>query len=127
MKALINQRGAVKGKITRVRTAIEHSAAKPNPNIENLHFLQIQMDIVTRSYDEYNAFQNSMLALSLSDKQRSEQEEKYIEFESLYTDTAVKLKMLIERVTKPVPVPTTSAVAAHMKNGIHSKRCLPRS
>lgn len=87
LKKLVHQRGAVKGTLTRVRTALEHSAARPNPNIENLHFLQIHMDIVTRCYDEYNTFQNLIHALPLSDNLRTEHEEKYVEFESLYTDS----------------------------------------
>ncbi|XP_039435934.2 uncharacterized protein LOC120417801 [Culex pipiens pallens] len=80
-----------------------------------MHFLQIQMDIVTRCYDEYNTFQNLIHALPLSDNLRTEHEEKYVEFESLYTDTAVRLSTLIERATKPVPAPVPNASAVVLR------------
>ncbi|XP_038120466.1 uncharacterized protein LOC119770154 [Culex quinquefasciatus] len=73
------------------------------------------MDIVTRCYDEYNTFQNLIHALPLSDNLRTEHEEKYVEFESLYTDTAVRLSTLIERATKPVPAPVPNASAVALR------------
>lgn len=100
LKTLSHQRGAVKGKLTRVKSAIEHSDGAPNPNIMNLHFLGLHQKTIEQSYREYNEFQNLIHALPLSEERRAEQEAKYIEFETMYTDLSIRLSMLMEAATK---------------------------
>lgn len=114
LKTLSHQRGAVKGKLTRVRSAIEHSEDDPNPNIMNLHFLRLHQKTVEQSYREYNEFQNMIHALPLSEERRAEQEAKYVEFETMYANLAIRLSMLIEAATnqmekKEVVVAATSS------------------
>ncbi|XP_055614819.1 uncharacterized protein LOC129761137 [Toxorhynchites rutilus septentrionalis] len=99
LRTLTHQRGAVEGKLTRVKSVLQHSDDAPNPNIRNLHFLRLHMKTVEQAYSEYNQFQNSIYALSLSEERRAEQMEKYVEFESMYTDLSIRLSMLIEEAT----------------------------
>lgn len=73
LKVLVHQRGAVKGKLTRVQSALRHSDEDPNPNILNVHFLQLHQKTVEHCYREYNDFQNKIYALPLSDERRAEQ------------------------------------------------------
>lgn len=101
LKVYVHQRGAVKGKLTRVRNALQHSEDDPNPNIANVHFLRAHLRTVETCYSEFNDLQNKIYALPLSDERRSEQEDKYIEFESLHTDLNIRINILLENATKP--------------------------
>lgn len=109
LKALVHQRGAVKGKLTRIKNALEDSDGRPNPNLKNVHFLQLHMKTVEHCYTEYNEFQNAIYSLSLSDERRREQEQRYVDFEALYNDLSIQLSMLMDAARKkefvPVPVP----------------------
>lgn len=113
LRTLTHQRGAVKGKLTRVKTALQHSDDAPNPNIRNLHFLRLHQKTVDQAYSEYNDFQNSIYALSLSDERRAEQEAKYIEFETMYNDLSIRLGTLIDEAT-----PGTQAKDGGSKNEV---------
>lgn len=108
LKVLIHQRGAVKGKLTRVKSALRHSVEEPNQNITNIHFLQLHQKTVEHCYREYNDFQNRIYELPLSDERRAEQLEKYVEFESLYNNVVIQLSVLMEQATKK----TAATVAA---------------
>ncbi|XP_058456613.1 uncharacterized protein LOC131434010 [Malaya genurostris] len=110
-KALVHQRGAVKGKLTRVKKALMHSDAVPNPNIRNVHFLKLHAKTVENCYIEYNAFQNQIYALPLSDERRHEQENHYVEFETLHSELTIQLNILLEDLmAKPQIQPGPSAV-----------------
>lgn len=114
LKTLSHQRGAIKGKLTRVKNALEVSDDAPNPNITNLHFLKVHQKLIEQAYREYNEVQNTIYALALSDEKRAEQEAKYVEFESIYSDLSIQLEILIEKLLpKPVPplVPSAGQVA----------------
>lgn len=113
LKALVHQRGAVKGKLTRIKHALEDSDGQTNPNLKNVHFLQLHMKTVEHCYSEYNQFQNAIYSLSLSDERRSEQEQRYVEFEALYNDLSIRLSMLMDaaRNTELVPVPVLQSAA----------------
>lgn len=100
LKVLVHQRGAVKGKLTRVQSALRHSDEDPNPNILNVHFLQLHQKTVEHCYREYNDFQNKIYALPLSDERRAEQTAKYVDFETLHNDVVIRLSMLLEQATK---------------------------
>ncbi|XP_062556848.1 uncharacterized protein LOC134221677 [Armigeres subalbatus] len=100
LRGLVNQRVAVHGKLNRVKTSLQHSANQPNPNIGNVHFLQIQQKTVENCYHECNGIQNQIYALPLPEDRLAEETGSYIEFESLYNHVALQLCMLIEAVTK---------------------------
>ncbi|XP_065082433.1 uncharacterized protein LOC135704851 [Ochlerotatus camptorhynchus] len=100
LRTLTHQRGAVKGKLTRVKSAIQHSDDAPNTNIRNLHYLRLHQKTVDQAYSEYNDFQNLIYALPLSEERRAEQVAKYIEFETMYNDLSIRLSMLTEEATK---------------------------
>nr|XP_029734559.1 uncharacterized protein LOC115269896 [Aedes albopictus] len=103
LKVLVHQRGAVKGKLTRIRNALEDNDDVPNNNLKNVHFLQQHSKTVELCYGEYNELQNSIYALALSDERRSEQEQRFIEFESLYNDLSIRLAMLLGDARQPAP------------------------
>ncbi|XP_062701721.1 uncharacterized protein LOC134285252 [Aedes albopictus] len=114
LKALVHQRGAVKGKLTRVKNAIVHSATVPNANIRNVHFLKLHVKTVENCYSEYNAFQNQIYALPLSDERRREQEDRYVEFEALYNELTIQLSTLLEEaMPKPELLPPVPLVAGN--------------
>lgn len=119
LKGLVNQRVAVRGKLTRIRAALRHSVDEPNPNIRNIHFLQLHQKTVEHCYQECNDIQNQIYALPLSEDRLKEENESYIEFEALHNDLALRLCMLIEAVTKaevaavvPASVPPNPALQA---------------
>nr|XP_029724589.1 uncharacterized protein LOC115264714 [Aedes albopictus] len=100
LRGLINQRAAVYGKVARVRAALWHSDDQPNPNIENIHFLQLHQKTVENCYHECNAIQNQIHALPLSEKRQQEETQSYIDFESLYNHVSIQLCTLIEAATE---------------------------
>lgn len=108
-KTLVHQRGAVRGKLTRIKNALDDSDEQPNPNLKNVHFLQLHMKTVEHCYSEYNEFQNAIYSLPLSDERRSEQEQRYVDFDVLYNDLSIRLSMLMHAAQKTqlatVPVP----------------------
>ncbi|XP_055618639.1 uncharacterized protein LOC129763518 [Toxorhynchites rutilus septentrionalis] len=120
MKVLVHQRGAVKGKLTRVKSALRHSFEEPNPNIMNIHFLQLHQKTVEHCYREYNDFQNKIYELPLSDERRAEQIEKYVEFESLYNDMVIQLSMLMGQATKTA-VTTEAPLLASTSADVYQK------
>ncbi|XP_052563020.1 uncharacterized protein LOC120423482 [Culex pipiens pallens] len=102
LKALIQQRGAVKGKLTRVKTAITQRVGELNPNLRKVNFLKLHLETVKTCYTEFNTFQNEIYALGLSEKQKEEHENKYEEFELLHNLLVVELNDLLDEVSKPV-------------------------
>lgn len=113
LKALGQQRGAVKGKLTRVRNAIAQRTGVPNPNLRKVNFLKLHLETVKSCYGEYNLFQNEILALPLSEEQKKEHEAKYEEFELLYNELVIQLNDLLDELGKPAanpaPVPDPRA------------------
>lgn len=101
VKALVRQRGAVKSKLTRISTAlVDVVEGRQNPNLKNIPFLRQNSKNVDACYREYNTIQNEIVALPLSDDARTEQENRYIEFEHLYNEVSIKLETLLETAVK---------------------------
>ncbi|XP_038106901.1 uncharacterized protein LOC119766431 [Culex quinquefasciatus] len=103
LKALVKQREAVRGKLFRVRAALRDSEEEPNPNVRNVHFLQLQKRALENIYGECNDVQNKIYALPLSEDQDTVQTEKYVEFEGVFNDVSLKLSTLIDVVPKAEP------------------------
>ncbi|XP_038106952.1 uncharacterized protein LOC119766466 [Culex quinquefasciatus] len=103
LKALVKQREAVRGKLFRVRAALRDSEEEPNPNVRNVHFLQLQKRALENIYGECNEVQNKIYALPLSEDQDIVQTEKYVEFEGVFNDVSLKLSTLIDVVPKAEP------------------------
>ncbi|XP_058449039.1 uncharacterized protein LOC131429000 [Malaya genurostris] len=118
LKVLVRQRKAVEGKLTRIRDALYEPDDVLNPNLKNLHFLQLHLKTVESCYKEYNEFQNAIYSLAMSDERRDEQEDRYVVFEMLYNDLSIRLNSLIavamkveDRVTVSSQVVPAAAVA----------------
>ncbi|XP_039438590.1 uncharacterized protein LOC120419818 [Culex pipiens pallens] len=103
LKALVKQREAVRGKLFRVRAALRDSEEEPNPNVRNVHFLQLQKRALENIYGECNEVQNKIYALPLSEDQDIVQTEKYVEFEGVFNEVSLKLSTLIDVVPKAEP------------------------
>ena len=103
LKALVKQREAVCRKLLRVCDALKDSAEQPNPNVRNVHFLQLQKRALENIYSECNEVQNKIYALPLSEEEDEVQNNKYVEFEGLFNEVSLKLSTLIEVVPKAEP------------------------
>ncbi|XP_053698970.1 uncharacterized protein LOC128745935 [Sabethes cyaneus] len=90
-KVLSMKKETVERKLRRVQNAIWKQE-----EIQNKHFLQLQMKLADSAYGEYNELQNEMFNLNIGDEVRYAEELKLIEFEALYSDIFVKITSLIE-------------------------------
>ncbi|XP_062538641.1 uncharacterized protein LOC134206912 [Armigeres subalbatus] len=91
-QATVLQRGAVKGKITRIRNVLfRHEQSETVPDE---FLLRTQLKTIDAAYDEFNQFQNKIYALS--PVHATEQEDKYVEFEELYNDVRTRVCRLLE-------------------------------
>lgn len=113
LKAFEKQRTAVRGKLVRVREALKDSEERPNENVRNIQFLQLQKRALENIYCECNDVQNKIYTLPLSDVQTEEQMNKYVEFEDIFNDVSLKLSTFIEIMPKAEPaVPAILALPA---------------
>ncbi|XP_058465719.1 uncharacterized protein LOC131439115 [Malaya genurostris] len=122
LQGLVNQRAAVFGKLNRVKNALKSSASDPNPNIRNIHYLQVQQKTVDNCYNDCNSIQNQIYELPLSEERINEETESYVEFESLHNDVAVWLGMLMDATLKTevatVPPAMGPSNPAHLQPAI---------
>lgn len=122
-EVLVRQRGAVKSKLSRVQRALVDTEDNPNPNLKNIHFLQLHLKNTECCYSEFNELQKLMYALPLSDETRDEQEEEIIVFETTYNNLVIKLNSLIAPIIKEesrstIPAnaaPSTPAASSHVQ------------
>lgn len=94
LETLILQRGAVKGKVTRIKTTLDSAAADAKFSKQQLELYKKLLD---SSLTEYNSFQNKIYGLITPDK-KDEQEQKYIQFEELYFEVYVNVNMKLDEL-----------------------------
>lgn len=87
VKALLNRRGHVKGKLTRIKTALAQ------PVISAAQF-EVYKANIEKYYGEYNDLNNKLLDSKLTEEQASENEARYLEYEQLYDEVLVKIREL---------------------------------
>ncbi|XP_055590366.1 uncharacterized protein LOC129742489 [Uranotaenia lowii] len=107
--ALSHQRGAVKGKLTRIKNSLRYAGEDALPEV---HLLQTYLKTIEATYEEFNSFQNRIYALAPDNME--DQEAKYIEFEDLYNEVRCQVCRLLDlhakqEEQKQVIVPTTSS------------------
>ncbi|XP_062711479.1 uncharacterized protein LOC134289541 [Aedes albopictus] len=94
LQAIVLQRGAVKGKITRIRNVLFR--CEQDNTIPDEFLLRTQLKTIDAAYDEFNQFQNRIYALSPASAE--EQEQKYVEFEELHNDVRTRVCRLLSGV-----------------------------
>lgn len=99
-EVLVRQKKAVESRLSRVQRALLDSEENPNPNLQNIHFLQLNLQTVECCYRQFNELQNSMYALPLSDETRDAQEEEIVVFETAYNDLIIHLNSMIAPIIK---------------------------
>lgn len=108
-KVLMRRRDAVAEKLDRVKAVIQSSTEQLNQNLQNLHFLKLQLKTVEACYGEFNAFLNQNYGLAITPEQ-----EKHLKFETLHNRLTIQLNELIERLSKPsvalIPAAPASSV-----------------
>ncbi|XP_039448429.1 uncharacterized protein LOC120427614 [Culex pipiens pallens] len=87
VKALLNRRGHVKGKLTRIKTALAQ------PVISAAQF-EVYKANIEKYYGEYDDLNNKILDSKLTEEQASENDARYLEYEHLYDEVLVKLREL---------------------------------
>lgn len=107
VKALVHQRGQVKGSVTTIVRALEK--AEDDPSQVSLPILRVYSKKLESFYNTYVSLHKEILACTPSGK-LDEQDEKLSEFEDLHTDALIRVEILIEAITKPLSatVPTLS-------------------
>lgn len=100
-QALVRQREAVENKLERVKTALKSTAAAPNVNLRNVHFLRQQLKNVEGCFTAFSGFQTQIYALALTVDQRTQHQKSELEFEKLYDSLTIQLNELLENLTKP--------------------------
>ncbi|XP_055550483.1 uncharacterized protein LOC129732993 [Wyeomyia smithii] len=79
---------AILRKVNRVHEALYVDAEKPNANLGSRHFLQLQLKTIEDAMIEYNAHQQRIYSLNVSDEALEEAEIMYIQFEQQYGKAA---------------------------------------
>lgn len=103
---LVKQRGAVKGKITRIKNVLgQHTQ---NQTIPDEFLLHTQLKTIDAAYEEFNHFQNKIYAAKPAEA--DDQEKKYVEFEADYNFVRAKVCQLLRGVKQePDPQPPAAA------------------
>ncbi|XP_062556906.1 uncharacterized protein LOC134221735 [Armigeres subalbatus] len=101
------KRGQVKAKLTRIFNAL-NAASQRNvrPSLPQLRVYTKQMGVI---YQEYNDI-HDMVVASVPEENVTEQEAKYVEFESQYNETSTMIETMTEVTEKEnrVPIQTTA-------------------
>ncbi|XP_053685940.1 uncharacterized protein LOC128735483 [Sabethes cyaneus] len=93
LKSLVSKRGAAKGKLSRIFTAVE--AVQHTPLDITMPQLRVHARNVEKYYGEYNSVHDSIMQI-INEDQKVDQEEKLIQFERLYNDVQVLIETLID-------------------------------
>lgn len=99
VQALLNRRGHVKGKLTRVRTVLGQ------PGIPASR-IQVCKANAEKYYGEYNSLNNDIMDAKLSEEQKDENTARFLDFEQLYDEVLEKIVELTappNRVQAVVP------------------------
>lgn len=119
LKLLIHKRGQVKAKLTRIHNTLV--ATKENNERPSLPQLRVHAKNLAMIYQEYNDNHDTVIA-SVPEDNIKNQEEKYVEFESLYNATSIMVETMIEsieqasRVNPSLHMAPTSSVVTQMAN-----------
>ncbi|XP_062534569.1 uncharacterized protein LOC134203728 [Armigeres subalbatus] len=119
VKLLIQKRGQVKAKVTRIFNFLV--TAENEDRRLSLPLLRVHSKSLQVIYQEYNDIHDAIVAV-VEEENVTSQEEKYIEFKTLYNETLIKIETMIEafeketRATLPVPMPATSASVNQSSN-----------
>ncbi|XP_058449460.1 uncharacterized protein LOC131429399 [Malaya genurostris] len=93
LKLLISKRATVKGKLTRIQSAIV--AAQENATAISTAQLRVYSKNVEKYYSEFNEVHDIVMQ-TVHDNQRDAQEVKLIEFEELYNEVQVVIETLLD-------------------------------
>lgn len=108
-QVLIQQRGAVKGKVTRIKKNLQR--AEQQRSVPDEFLLRTHLKTIDAAYEEFNTFQNRIYALAPGNYE--EQEAKYVEFEDLHNEVRAAVCRLLEAVKhEAVPVADQNVVPA---------------
>ncbi|XP_062713625.1 uncharacterized protein LOC134290488 [Aedes albopictus] len=97
IQMLAKKRETVRRKVQRIYVA---TSDPDNPNNMSKHYLQTQIEMLTRCYKEYNEFQNEICDLITSDERQAQEEMVYIEFERVYGILLARLAQQVEDTSK---------------------------
>lgn len=115
LKALVRQRDAVEKRMKRVQAEIKTTAAAPNENLENLHFLKYQLNNIESAFSKFGEYQEQINAMALSAEEQAKHEKCEVDFEKLRLGLTLTVNELIEKLEKPAVnvalVPTAPATA----------------
>lgn len=103
LNALMRQREAVLRRMKCVQDEIKTSAAVPNNNLRNLHFLKFQLSKIEGAYAKFGEYQEKIYAMALSENEQTKHEQVEAEFEAQRRELTLKLNELIETLQKSVP------------------------
>ncbi|XP_062703759.1 uncharacterized protein LOC134286198 [Aedes albopictus] len=109
VKMLIHQRGAVKGKVTKIHNTLENP--EDHPELVSVPLLKVFQKKLEMHYSEYEAIHREVLSVTPPSKVE-EQDEKLEEFDKLHTDALIRLEQLMESLTKQPATANVNAGAA---------------
>ncbi|XP_038122723.1 uncharacterized protein LOC119771190 [Culex quinquefasciatus] len=101
LKALVRQRDAAERRLKRVQADIKTSAAAPNENLRNVHFLRHQLSNVESAFSKFGEYQDKIYAMALAVEEQAKHEKCELEIEALRRGLTLKLKDLVEELEKP--------------------------
>ncbi|XP_052564679.1 uncharacterized protein LOC128093091 [Culex pipiens pallens] len=101
LKALVRQRDAVERRLKRVQADLKTSAAAPNENLRNVHFVKHQLSNVESAFVKFGEYQEKIYGMALAVEEQAKHEKCELEFEALRRGLTVKLKGLVEDLEKP--------------------------
>lgn len=120
LKALVRQRDAAERRLKRVQTDLRTSAAAPNENLRNLHFLKFQLSDIENIFAKFCEYQEQIFAMALSEDEHAKHEKCELEIEALRRGLTLRINDIIEKLEKPTPttalVPAAPAVANTQPN-----------
>ncbi|XP_039436114.1 uncharacterized protein LOC120417946 [Culex pipiens pallens] len=99
VKSLIHQRGQVKGKVTRIKSALDE--AKKNPQRITKATLKVYEKKLKAHYQEYVLRHREVIEVVANDK-KEEQDDVLDVFDQLHTETLVLVEELMELFNQPV-------------------------
>ena len=92
LKVLVQQRGSVKGRLTRLQTFIDSDALEEL----NYHDICVRHESLKDLFERVNKLQNEIVGIIESDNEIAEHEEWYVQFENIYFVVKARLENILQ-------------------------------